>query len=87
LLTKSLVKGADLIVVMGAKHREAVGVVEPSALAYTYLLTEFSDDDEGDIPDPIGGGLEVYETTFARMEKCVRSMKERLMAFDGWKKP
>jgi protein-tyrosine-phosphatase len=85
LLTKSLLKDADLVVVMGAKHREMVGVIEPPALAYTYLLAEFSDED-GDIADPMGGGREMYERTYARIYECVKSMKEKLKTFDGWKK-
>lgn len=72
---------------MGARHRELVGVIEPSALEYTYLLTDLSDDAEkGDIADPIGGTFGLYEKTYARIDTCVRSMKERLKTFDGWKK-
>ena len=85
LLNRTLVKEADLIVVMGANHRETVGIIEPSALAYTFLLTDFCDDEEGDVIDPIGMGEDAYQHTYALIEKCVRAMGKRLDNFDGWR--
>lgn len=86
LLNRTLVKEADLIVAMGSNHRETVGIIEPSAREYTYLLTDFCDDEDGDVIDPIGMGEESYEKTFALIEKCVRAMGEQLKTFDGWRK-
>ena len=78
LLSRSLVKQADLIVTMSAKHKQTVGILEPSALAYTHLLTEFCENAHGDVPDPVGGDLHVYGRTFEIIEKCLDSMKDRL---------
>jgi protein-tyrosine-phosphatase len=86
LLSRTLVKEADLIVTMSSKHRETVGVIEPSALAYTCVVTDFCDEEEGDIVDPIGMGMVAYEATYSMIEKCVKRMKEKLEEFDGWKK-
>lgn len=86
LLSRALVREADLIVVMGSNHRAIIGSLEPAALEHTYLLTDFCDEEEGDIHDPIGAGLESYARTYALIEKCVRAMKERVEEFDGWKK-
>lgn len=85
LLTKALVREADLIVAMGSNHRDGVSMIEPSALEYTYLLTDFCDDEEGDVADPIGWDLEGYEQTYMFIDKCVSAMKEKLQSFDGWK--
>jgi protein-tyrosine-phosphatase len=85
LLNRTLVKEADLIVVMGSNHRDTIGIIDPSALEYTYLLTDFCEE-EGDIIDPMGMGVEMYEKTYALIEKCVGQMKEHLQRFDGWKK-
>lgn len=85
LLTPALIGGADLVVTMGARHREIVGTLDPEALDYTFLLTNFSDHHFGDIPDPIGGGLEVYERTYQLIRDCVESMASRLARFDAWK--
>jgi protein-tyrosine-phosphatase len=86
LLSRTLVKEADLIVAMASNHRSTVGIIEPSALEYTCLLTDFCDDEEGDVPDPIGMGIEKYEETYVLIDKCIRAMKERMDAFGGWKK-
>jgi protein-tyrosine phosphatase len=87
LLTPALIRGADLVVTMGARHREMVGTLDPDTLDYAFLLTNFSDHHFGDIPDPIGGGLETYERTYQLIRDCVESMASRLSRFDGWKSP
>ena len=78
LLSRSLVKQADLIVTMASKHRQTVGILEPSALEYTYLLTDLCDDVDGDVPDPIGGDFDVYQQALDTIEKCLGFMKEHL---------
>jgi protein-tyrosine-phosphatase len=86
LLNRGLVDDADLIVAMSSKHKETVRVIEPSALDYTYLLTDFCDDETGDIPDPIGLAVEEYDKTYRVLENCIRNLAERLGSFEGWKK-
>lgn len=85
LLNKTLVVGADLIITMGESHRNTVGVIEPSALDYTYILTDFCDNESGDIPDPIGLGIGEYEKTYRIVEKCLRQFCKEIDSFDGWK--
>ena len=84
-LDRGLVKDADLIITMGAKHRDTVGVIDPAARRYTYLLTDFCEKETGDIPDPIGYGIDEYERIYLVLENCIRRMAERLRTFDGWK--
>jgi protein-tyrosine-phosphatase len=86
LLSRSLVREADLIIIMSEKHKETIGVLEPSALSYTYLLTDFCNDEEGDIPDPIGLGREDYERTFELIKRCIVRFQQGIERFDGWKK-
>jgi protein-tyrosine-phosphatase len=86
LLSGTLVREADLIVAMASGHRETVGIIEPAALAYTHLLTDFCDDADGDIVDPIGMGPEVYEETFKLIEKCIKAMSGQIEDFKGWRK-
>ncbi len=85
LLTRSLILGADMIVAMTEQHRFAVGALEPSASAYTYIAGEFLNVDGGEIDDPIGCGRDAYERTFNRLKECILSLSERLENFDGWK--
>jgi protein-tyrosine-phosphatase len=84
LLGRTVIKAADLIVTMGEKHRNTVGVIEPGALEYTVLLTDFCDE-RGDVPDPIGGGIEEYESTFELICRCIEALAARLDEYDGWK--
>lgn len=85
LLNAAMVRDADLIVTMGVRHRETVGAIDPDALEYTFLLTNFSDRHHGDVPDPIGGPLELYRSTYGVIRECVESMAAHLPRFDGWK--
>ena len=85
LLSRTLVKEVDLIITMGSKHRETVGIIEPSALDYTYLLTEFCDVECGDIPDPIGLGADEYEKTYQQLKKCILQLRDKIESFERWK--
>jgi protein-tyrosine-phosphatase len=86
LLNKAVVAEADLIITMAATHRDTVGVIVPSALEYTFVLTELCDDESGDVPDPIGLGIREYEKTYRIVEKCLKQFVKKLDSFDGWKK-
>jgi protein-tyrosine-phosphatase len=85
-LDRETVRAADLIVTMSVRHRDTVGALDPDALEYTYLLTNFSDHLHGEIPDPIGSGRDMYERTYLAIRDCIESMAGRLARFDGWKR-
>ena len=40
----------------------------------------------GDVLDPIGSELAVYERTYLVIRECIESMATKLHDFDGWKK-
>jgi protein-tyrosine-phosphatase len=84
-LDRELIGAADLIVAMTRRHREIVGTIEPSSLAYTYVLSDFCGGVPGDIPDPIASGLEIYRETFKTIKECIDALADRMDAFDGWK--
>jgi protein-tyrosine-phosphatase len=86
ILTRALLHDADLIVTMGVRHREVVEEIDPDSVESTFLLTNFSDVHNGDIPDPIGNELAVYERTYLVIRDCIESMATKLHDFDGWKK-
>jgi protein-tyrosine-phosphatase len=79
-----MVREADLIVAMGNKHKDTVGVIAPEAAAYTVLMTDFCDAG-GEIPDPIGGSREEYKRIYELIERCIDGMAERLEDYGGWK--
>lgn len=88
LLSSALVRDSDLIVTMGERHRETVGAIDPDALAYTFLLTSFSGEHDGDVPDPIGGSEPLYQDTYDLMHSCIvaLALAVALPEFEGWKK-
>jgi protein arginine phosphatase len=65
-LTLDLVREADVIYCMTEAHRAAVVATDPSADQKTTLL-----DPSGDIEDPIGAGLTVYQ-------RCAEIIRRRL---------
>jgi tRNA threonylcarbamoyl adenosine modification protein (Sua5/YciO/YrdC/YwlC family) len=63
---KGDVWGSDLVIVMADHHARAIDEIMPGAAGKTVTL---------DVEDPIGLGMNVYETTFAQIE---RKLRERL---------
>ncbi len=74
-LTDELIRSADLLFCMTARHVAAVMHMAGGAAERTLAL-----DPDGDIVDPIGGGESVYVRVAGRIEKCLRRrMKENLL--------
>jgi len=66
-LTVDLIKSCDLLFCMTASH-----VAEAKRLAGDAATTICLLDEAGDVPDPIGGGMDVYERTAERLDELVR---------------
>ncbi len=62
--TAELAGNYDLIVAMSSGHRRAVEAIAPEAAAKCRLLLG----DGGDVPDPYGGDLVVYQRVFKAMK-------------------
>jgi len=74
-LSKELIDGADLIVVMTGAHRDYIKGFSPETSGKVRLLTEFSDPDAPvDVPDPIGQSLEGYRRTRDMIESALADM-------------
>lgn len=75
-LTVEMIRGADFIFAMTRAHREAVLSIAPGAKDKVMLL-----DSAGDIPDPIGAGLEAYRKTAERIRLGIlqRFAEQRLL--------
>jgi protein-tyrosine phosphatase len=79
-LSRELVGWADLILTMGSSH--LLRALEQGGEGKTALLGAFSqgldDGMEPEVPDPYGGGDEVYEATFLTLEAMVTAALNRL---------
>lgn len=67
-LTPQLLQQASVVFAMGEGHRKAIEMLDPSAVNKVALL-----DPEGDIEDPVGGDLSIYEATARRIQQAIES--------------
>jgi protein-tyrosine phosphatase len=75
-LTVELIHQADAIFTMGKSHASAVTALVPSAAEKTATL-----DPQGDIDDPIGGDLSLYQQLAGQMRELVeKRLEEKALA-------
>jgi len=67
-LTRDLIRSADLILCMTAFHVAEILRMAPEAAGKVKRLS-----DTGDIPDPIGGGMDIYAKTAQRVAAAVEN--------------
>lgn len=74
----------DRIVGMTAHHCAALRRLAPAGTAHKlYLLTDFSEDDEGDVPDPWYGGQQAFVEAFDLIDRGVDGLLAKLRAEAG----
>ena len=81
-LDPQLVEWADLILAMSDSHLEAARTL--GSMGRERLLTEFGtgegrEPESRNVPDPLGGGDEVYEQTFTTLEGLIDELIQRLL--------
>jgi len=76
-LTAELIKAADLILPMERVHEDKILAMVPGAKNKVFLLNEFARvrSGDGDIHDPIGGSLEFYRETLAKIKEAVMKVE------------
>lgn len=79
LLTPEMVREADLILTMTARHKMAVLEMVPEAAGKVFTLTEYVGFG-GDIPDPIGKPLFFYRQNAEEIRRLCRLALERFLA-------
>ncbi len=77
-LTKELVDQADLILTMTASHRRQVLNLAPDAEDKVFTLSEYAGGG-GDIPDPVGQPVEVYQACAARLEELIKKALDKIL--------
>jgi protein-tyrosine-phosphatase len=77
-LSRALVEGADLILVMGDRHLQRVA--ELGGEGKSFLLTDYASHggDVHGVSDPFGGDLETYRVTYDELEEVIRRAFDRL---------
>jgi protein-tyrosine phosphatase len=66
-LTRELIKEADVVFCMADSHVSQASRIDPGEAHKIRML-----DAHGDVPDPVGGSLDVYRAAAMRIEKALR---------------
>lgn len=79
LLTRPQVLAADLVLTMGSRHRDFIGVLAPEAGSRVHPLRDYASGggDTRDIEDPFGGGRTVYRQTLRELQPLVERALQR----------
>jgi protein-tyrosine phosphatase len=82
MLTRDVIKRADLILTMSRHHRARIQ--ELDAGARVHLLGEYAgrSGDDAEVADPFGADLETYRETFAQLDVLIRLAAGRLARED-----
>jgi protein-tyrosine phosphatase len=79
-LASSLIREADLILVMEPEHRRELLYHRPEAASKVFLLRHFAPSGGRDraIADPYGRDLEAYRSCFQEIRECVEALYDWL---------
>jgi protein-tyrosine-phosphatase len=78
LLTRDLIRGADLVLTMSPQHRARAEALGAGDRAQT--LTDFAGEHGGEVPDPYGSDLDEYRAAFDRLTTLITAAADRLAA-------
>jgi len=79
MLTKAMVKEADLILVMEKAHMTYIRFMPFFGMQKVRLISEFDKErDPYDLPDPIGGNFEMYRASALLLKTCVKGVRAYL---------
>lgn len=80
-----ILRDADLILVMERRHKEAILEMAPEVKNRVFLLKEFANEEENlDIPDPIGQPEEVYRSRLREIKGYLLKILEKIK--ENWSK-
>lgn len=80
LIDARLVKWADLILVMQAKHKEEVASRFHDASKKTHVLTEYMGE-TGEVPLQLDSGIQAYRESAAVLSSLLSKLTDRLKSF------
>jgi L-threonylcarbamoyladenylate synthase len=79
-ITLGAVRAADIIIAMSRSHRDAILDLGPSAGTHVLLLTQMLQEPPvTDVPDPMGGTIEMYRGVFGMIKEAVPRIWELIV--------
>ena len=81
LLTRRMALDAAVVLVLGPEHGGFLRVLAPEALSRVHVLREYATRgrESQEVPDPIGGDLEIYRRTLAVIRDLVEKSLQRVV--------
>ena len=79
-ISEEMMESAALVLTMTTSQRDLLREFFPEYVDRIFSLKEFATGTDGDVSDPFGGSVEVYEQTAQEIEQLVRQVLERLLA-------
>ena len=80
LLTRELVRAADVILTMSAQHRARVESMGGGDRVHTLVEYAGTAPRDGDVSDPYGSDLDAYRVTYRQLEELVEGAVARMTA-------
>ena len=80
-VTRELVEGSDLILVMTPEHRTEILANHPGVEEKVHVLTRFADPENGShdgVEDPVGGDIHDYRKTYEELTGLIDASMERI---------
>jgi protein-tyrosine-phosphatase len=74
-----VVAGADLILTMTVKQKQALAALVETDGRPVFTLREFSGEADGDIGDPVGQGEDAYRACRDEIKRCLKLSIDRLL--------
>ncbi|MBD3367031.1 MAG: low molecular weight protein arginine phosphatase [Candidatus Eisenbacteria bacterium] len=78
-LTPERIESADLILAMARHHVDEITDLVPAAAGKTHLLSTYAGRGDEDVPDPIGGDLDEYRSSYGLIRDLLRSALPRIL--------
>jgi len=79
-VTEENVRAASVVLAMTELHVDELQAEFPEAAGRIHLLSVFADGSDRDVPDPVGGPVEEYESVYAMLEELLEHALPRLAA-------
>lgn len=77
-VTPDLIEWSDLILTMTTGHKDILLRYFPEAIPKSHTVKEFGGYGDGDVMDPFGGALEVYQNTEKELEQILYKIVTKL---------
>ncbi|OLP66797.1 Low molecular weight protein-tyrosine-phosphatase YwlE [Bacillus pumilus] len=77
-LTEDLIQEADYVLTMTAQHKQLILAQYAFAAEKVFTLKEYATGKAGDVSDPFGGSLPVYQETRDELETLLYQLAEKL---------